>query len=180
MENIEVKVINSEVIRSQLRLVMAQSPKAVVLALNRTIENTKNEGVKGALSLYYTKKADIIHGLNVKKANEANLQASFTSKGSKLPLTSFRVVSVKRGTPVQVSVKKDGGDKLLHTPYFGHLGKGIFKRAEGGAYPVHTVYSVSAPQMIGEETLLSRLENFSNRKLEERLYHELSRLGGLK
>ena len=51
---------------------------------------------------------------------------------------------------------------------------------EDGSYPIHTKYGLSAPQMIGEETLLARLESFSNRKLEERLYHELSRLGGLK
>ncbi len=183
MGSIEIKVVNSEIVRSQLRLVAAQSPKAVVLALNRAIENTKNEGVRGALSLYYVKRADINHGLTIKRASIGNLQASFKSKGARLTLDSFRVVSVKRGVPVQVSVKKDGGDKQLHTPYFGWLGKsrsGIFKRVEDGAYPIHTVFGVSAPQMIGEETLLAKLENFSNRKLEERLYHELSRLGGLK
>lgn len=180
MGSIEIKVINSEVVRSQLRLVAAQSPKAVVLALNRAIENTKNEGVRGALSLYYVKRADINHGLTIKRASIGNLEASFKSKGPRLTLDSFRVVSVKRGVPVQVSVKKEGGDKQLYTPYFGHLGKGIFKRVEDGAYPIHTKYGVAVPQMIGEETLLAKLESFSNRKLEERLYHELSRLGGLK
>ena len=178
MQSIELKVLNSELVRNQISLVARQAPKAVVLALNRTIENTKNEGIKNALSLYFINRSVLSSSVNIKKASEGNFEASFISKGSKLPLASFKVTSLKRGSPVQVSVKKNTGDKTLNSPYFGHVGKGIFKRVEAGAYPVHTVYSVSAPQMLGEETLLGRLERFSNDKLEQRLFHELSRLGG--
>ncbi|TEB13367.1 phage tail protein [Pelotomaculum propionicicum] len=167
-----------------------QAPKAIMRALNRSVENARTNVVSSATEEYYVSATAVRKTITITKATEARLRVKVHSKDTGRELIDFKVSpknpGLKRPPAVQrVGVKKGSGLKDLPGAF---VRKGIktgkphvLKRTTSKRYPINVKYGISVPQMIGSKKVRLRIENEARAIFEKRLDHEISRiLGGNK
>ena len=114
---------------------------------------------------------------------------SIISSGKVIGLDHFRLnpKTRKKGKIVQVAVKKDGLKSLPNAFIAYHSGKlGAFKRTgrfitKNGRKreTIKRLMTVSAPQMLGNLSILEYLQGYADEKFRIRLDHEIDRVIGL-
>lgn len=178
---ITVKINESQY--NMINEIIKQSPQkinnAVSLSINRSLEMTRTEQIRRAMEKYSVKKKDLLEGLSLSKANSGNLLGKILSKGETIGLDHFKLnqKTRKNGKEVKVDVKKSGMKSLANAFIAYNDGRlGAFVRTSDARLPIKRLKGPSAPQMLGEMTIIEYLQGFVEDKFNMRLEHELERL----
>lgn len=169
---IEVQIEGIEIF-DQLQNSDKQLEKALYFAKNRALNTVKTELARGVPKKYDTKQKTIRDRTRVNKNT-----GEVSVKGSPIRLFKFRVTPTSpRRQLVTASVKR--ASKSLPHAFVaqmsnGHIG--IFERVGKSRYPIRQLYSVSAPQMAGNEEVLEGAMERASIVFDERLSHEIGRL----
>lgn len=169
---IEVQIEGIEIF-DQLKNSDKQLEKALYFAKNRALNTVKTELARGVPKKYDTKQKTIRDRTRVNKNT-----GEVSVKGSPIRLFKFRVTPTSpRRQLVTASVKrarKSLPHAFVQQMSNGHIG--IFERVGKSRYPIRQLYSVSAPQMAGEQEVLEGAMERASIVFDERLSHEIGRL----
>ena len=164
-------------------------PGCISRAINRSLEMVKTEQIRKTTESYYAQRSKLGSSINIFKTNKNNLLGSIISSGKVIGLDHFRLnpKTRKKGKIVQVAVKKDGLKSLPNAFIAYHSGKlGAFKRTgrfitKNGRKreTIKRLMTVSAPQMLGNLSILEYLQGYADEKFRIRLDHEIDRVIGL-
>ena len=169
---IEVQIEGIEIF-DQLKNSDKQLEKALYFAKNRALNTDKTELARGVPKKYDKKQKTIRDRTRV---NKNTGEVSVT--GSPIRLFKFRVTptSPKRQL-VTASVKR--ASKSLPNAFVQQMRNGtigVFERVGKSRYPIRQLYTVSAPQMAGNEEVLEGAMERASIVFDERLSHEIGRL----
>ncbi|WP_277220479.1 phage tail protein [Peptoniphilus vaginalis] len=169
---IEVQIEGIEIF-GQLKNADKQLEKALYFAKNRALNTVKTELARGVPKRYDTKQKTIRDRTRV---NKNTGEVSVT--GSPIRLFKFRVTPTSpRKQLVTASVKR--ASKSLPNAFVQQMRNGtigVFERVGKSRYPIRQLYSVSAPQMAGNEEVLEGAMERASIVFDERLSHEIGRL----
>ena len=169
---IEVQIEGIEIF-DQLKNSDKQLEKALYFAKNRALNTVKTELARGVPKKYDTKQKTIRDRTRV---NKNTGEVSVT--GSPIRLFKFRVTPTSpRKQLVTASVKR--ASKSLPNAFVQQMRNGtigVFERVGKSRYPIRQLYSVSAPQMAGNEEVLEAAMERASIVFDERLSHEIGRL----
>lgn len=169
---IEVQIEGIEIF-DQLKNSDKQLEKALYFAKNRALNTVKTELARGVPKKYDTKQKTIRDRTRVNKNT-----GEVSVKGSPIRLFKFRVTPTSpRKQLVTASVKR--ASKSLPNAFVQQMRNGtigVFERVGKSRYPIRQLYSVSAPQMAGEEEVLEGAMERASIVFDERLSHEIGRL----
>lgn len=169
---IEVQIEGIEIF-DQLKNSDKQLEKALYFAKNRALNTVKTELARGVPKRYDTKQKTIRDRTRV---NKNTGEVSVT--GSPIRLFKFRVTPTSpRKQLVTASVKR--ASKSLPNAFVQQMRNGtigVFERVGKSRYPIRQLYSVSAPQMAGNEEVLKGAMERASIVFDERLSHEIGRL----
>lgn len=169
---IEVQIEGIEIF-DQLKNADKQLEKALYFAKNRALNTVKTELARGVPKRYDTKQKTIRDRTRV---NKNTGEVSVT--GSPIRLFKFRVTPTSpRKQLVTASVKR--ASKSLPNAFVQQMRNGtigVFERVGKSRYPIRQLYSVSAPQMAGNEEVLEGAMERASIVFDERLSHEIGRL----
>lgn len=169
---IEVQIEGVEIF-DQLKNSDKQLEKALYFAKNRALNTVKTELARGVPKKYDTKQKTIRDRTRV---NKNTGEVSVT--GSPIRLFKFRVTPTSpRKQLVTASVKR--ASKSLPNAFVQQMRNGsigVFERVGKNRYPIRQLYSVSAPQMAGNEEVLEGAMERASIVFDERLSHEIGRL----
>ena len=154
------------------------APKAMSLALNRTVRSGKTEVSKQARAIYLIKKRDLDATISTRTAG---MRAEVRSKHvGMLPLYDFQVKPKRAfsGRLLHEAVKKGGGGTLgrafVGQMKSGHAG--VFARATDKRLPIRELWAISAPIMISQEPVAEPAMEKMNEVFQKRMDHEIGRL----
>ena len=157
-----------------------QLPGAIARAINRSLAMTKTEQLKRSTSMYTIVRGKLAESITEYKASSGNLTGKIYSSGKVIGLDHFKLspkTRLKKKKMVSVSVKK-GGMKTLPNAFIayndGRLG--AFERKGKKRLPIERKMGPSAPQMLGEMSILDYLQGFTEEKFNMRFEHEMGRL----
>lgn len=169
---IEVQIEGIEIF-DQLKNSDKQLEKALYFAKNRALNTVKTELARGVPKKYDTKQKTIRDRTRV---NKNTGEVSVT--GSPIRLFKFRVTPTSpRRQLVTASVKR--ASKSLPNAFVQQMRNGtigVFERVGKSRYPIRQLYTVSAPQMAGNEEVLEGAMERASIVFDERLSHEIGRL----
>lgn len=169
---IEVQIEGIEIF-DQLKNADKRLEKALYFAKNRALNTVKTELARGVPKKYDTKQKTIRDRTRV---NKNTGEVSVT--GSPIRLFKFRVTPTSpRRQLVTASVKR--ASKSLPNAFVQRMGNGttgVFERVGKSRYPIRQLYTVSAPQMAGNEEVLEGAMERASIVFDERLSHEIGRL----
>ena len=169
---IEVQIEGIEIF-DQLKNSDKQLEKALYFAKNSALNTVKTELARGVPKRYDTKQKTIRDRTRV---NKNTGEVSVT--GSPIRLFKFRVTPTSpRKQLVTASVKR--ASKSLPNAFVQQMRNGtigVFERVGKSRYPIRQLYSVSAPQMAGNEEVLEGAMERASIVFDERLSHEIGRL----
>lgn len=167
----------------------SELPSCISRAINRSLEMVKTEQIRKTTESYFAQKSKLLSSVNIFKTNKSNLTGSIISNGRAIGLDHFKLNPKTRtkGKIVQAAVKK-GGYKSLPNAFIaynsGHLGAfertGKFITKNGRKREtIKRLMSVSAPQMLGNLSILEYLQGYADEKFRIRLEHEINRVIGI-
>lgn len=169
---IEVQIEGIEIF-DQLKNSDKQLEKALYFAKNRALNTVKTELARGVPKKYDTKQKTIRDRTRVNKNT-----GEVSVKGSPIRLFKFRVTPTSpKNQLVTASVKR--AKKSLPNAFVQQMRNGtigVFERVGKSRYPIRQLYSVSAPQMAGEQEVLEGAMERASIVFDERLSHEIGRL----
>lgn len=158
--------------------------KALVRALNATVDQGKIEMARGINQEFRISVSEAKKRLDVKKATakgtlrfEAMLEATKRGQGRSMNMIAF-VTSEARKTKkgmsqVKFQIKRGGGRKSITGAFVGNKGRTLFIREGDGRLPIKALNTIDIPQMFNTKRINSvvrrvMLEKFSanfNREL---------------
>ena len=156
-------------------------PKAIVSALNRTIQTVGTDMKREAVARYEIKSGDVQKTLKLKRASASQMQAAAQSTGKPLGLFHFKVKPRKRPTKrikaVKVKIKKSDGYKEIKTNPKAFIANknalNVFKRVGEKRLPIVRLTTLSIPQMISNPEALANIQKHAEETLEKRTAHEI-------
>lgn len=169
-------------IRVELQKVAKQIPGATKSALNRTVDFTVTKTAKEVTNEYSIKKQFVTKTIKKVKARGKSLYAYISSRGGPLPLGNFSHTPKNfnsKAKAVKVKIKKNEGYKTVKTSPKAFVQKiygseaDIYKRKDNRRFPVIKLRSISVPQMINNEKIISSIQEAAGKKLQERINHEI-------
>lgn len=171
--DIKVNVNNAREVMEALRLKPEQVKQVIKSSVGRAVTMTKADIKRRARETYTVKAGELTKSLKVVKTG---LSGIIVSNGSPLPLTAFKtspakVTKSKRRFSAEV---KKGGLKPIKRGFL--IAKGPHQRTSLRKYPIKPLYGPSAPQMLGEDSVLDSINNKATENLEKRLVHEIGRV----
>ena len=162
----------------------SELPGCISRAINRSLEMVKTEQIRKTTESYFAQKSKLLSSVNIFKTNKSNLTGSIVSSGRVIGLDHFKLNPKTRakGKIVQAAVKK-GGYKSLPNAFIAYKSGnlGAFERTcklitKNGR---KRLMSVSAPQMLGNLSILEYLQGYADEKFRMRLEHEINRVIGI-
>ena len=180
----EIKIDESQLrfIESNFDNLKGKMPNALANAINRSMEMVKTEALRQATSKYTIKKGELSDSIKFTRSSGGNLTARIVSTGSVIGLDHFKSTPKTRGKykkTVNSIVKKGEGGSIPNAFIAYSDGRlGAFKRKSTKRLPIERLMGPSAPQMLGEDSILEYLQGFMEEKLNMRLEHEIERLMG--
>lgn len=172
-------------------------PSCISRALNRSLEMTKTEMLRKTTGQYTVKRSKLTKTINLFKSTESNLNGSIYSSGERIGLDHFKLTPKKHlyRKGVKVAVRKGPLKSITSEKAFiaysdGKLGAfvrtgkiGITKSRRTGKKrkqsTIRRLRSLSAPQMLGELSILEYLQGYADDKFRIRLEHEIDRVIGI-
>lgn len=155
--------------------------RALSNAINRGLSRTKTAATKRVKEVYTVKSTALTAGSNVtiNKASTGNLAGFVSFGGYKIPLYKFKVTPTAPGTrkPVQASVMKGGG-ATFEDAFIADMRSrtGVFERETPKRFPVEELMGLAPAQMVGNDRVITGLEDEVQQVVNERLEHEIDRL----
>lgn len=169
---IEVEIEGIEIF-DKLKNSDKQLEKALYFAKNRALNTVKTELARGVPKQYDTSQKTIRERTRVNKNS-----GEVSVKGSPIRLFKFKVTPTSPKRQLVTASVKRARKSLPHAFVAqmknGHIG--IFERTKKSRYPIKQLYSVSAPQMAGNEEVLESAMERASIVFDERLDHEIGRL----
>lgn len=168
--------------------------RALSNAINRGLSKVKTGATKRVKEVYTVKSGALTSATNtrVQRASVGDLTGYIYYSGCKIPLYKFKVTG---NSKVHATVKKGGGgtfeDAFIAQMSNGQLGvfertgeQGIISRlakAKNQRGTAHTEkveekMGLSAVQMIGNEQVITQVEEEAQKTVNERIEHEIDRL----
>lgn len=153
-----------------------EMPAAAISAVNRTLDYVNTRLGKLITTEYNIKVSDVKATITKSKARKGNLLAFLKSTGPRLTLGRF-VFGRSKGA-VKVKVKKSDGAKAVRTDPKAFVQvlsgrKQVMKRQGKKRFPVDLLRSISIPQMIDSLNVSEKIQEEANKKLAERIEHEI-------
>lgn len=187
--NINTKQIDR--LSKELKGFEKEVSKATALALNRTVDHIYTQVGRIIPKAYQIKASEVKGSLSKNKPSQNNLTASVESRGHVLSMAHFPFTpkTAKRSkrsvldTAVMVAIKK--GQRVLSRKGFvastgakspDKVQYNVFKRTGKGHFPIETIKTLSIPQMITNEKVAEQVQESSQKMLDQRLDHEITRL----
>lgn len=156
--------------------------RAAALAANRASLAARTFGLRKLMATYTTKRSQIMQTLVMTRATKTDLEAGFSSKGKRIPLTSFQMRPRRpttRGERLTFSVRSGSAGKTIGHG-FANVTKGgrlmALQRDGRARYPIHGLFGPAAPQMLGEEGVREEIETRAQSILDRRFDHEIGRM----
>lgn len=163
-----------------LRAFEKEMPGAAASALNRTVDFINTKIGKIVTSEYAIKTSDVKKTITKNKARKGDLSASLVSRGHTLSMSHFPFTPKQPGIKkkVKVKIKKSDGMKVINTDpkAFVQVMKNslnVFKRVGPDRKPVVLLRTLSIPQMINSENVEKEIQEAADKKLGERIEHEI-------
>ena len=155
-------------------------PKAISLAVNRTLEGMKTDAVKETQEKYFAKPSDIRKTLTLKKTNQGNLVGMMISKGTRKTLADYQLTpkTPRKGSQILQGAVKRGGLKTLRDAFLVRRG-GKYKpyvRNGSGKWNIQPLISPAIPQIMKNDKTVASLEVKATERFEKRLNHEVARM----
>lgn len=151
-------------------------------AVNRAITASRQEAVRLTREAYTVRAGTVRESLTLKKASAKNPEGSITSKGKPIPLVEFSHNPTSPGVrrQVRVAVKKENrkairGAFIASASGSSRKGYQIFIRKGRERGPIKMLFGPSAPQMIGNENVLKKMEERAAEIFNRRFDHEVGR-----
>lgn len=155
--------------------------KVLAKSVNRSITSVRTEAVRKTREIYTVKARDVRDTIHLTRSKPSRLTGVISSVGSALPLSSFdhrpTTVNGKRRTPIRVTVKR-GEHQALDRAFIARVGgnKSIYERVGKKRMPIRKLYSLSVPQMIGNEGTVQSMADKARETMDKRLDHEIDRV----
>ena len=165
---------------------------AVSHAVNRSLESFKTINVRETASKYFVKQKDVRDSMKVQKSSGGDMHGAVVSRGKRHLLADYKISPTSpksRGkTEIKGAVKREGGLKKLRDKPF------MVKRAGGKYFPffrvgyrrearkygdIRAYVSPSFPQIVKNKETVAEAEKKARETFENRLEHELKRVGAL-
>lgn len=179
---IDIKVDTKEIerINTLLSNVPGGMEKATSNAIGRAMQSSRTAATRKVRETYDIRSKDVRGTINLKRSG---LTGSMISRGSTIPLAKFKVSpnkpNPKRRKPIVASVKKSGGAlKGAFVPQLNSGHSGVFTRVGLSRLPIKELHGPSAPQMLGEKSVIEEVERTAEETMTQRLSHEAVRLLG--
>lgn len=172
-------------IEKQLGSLSNQAPKVLMRAVNDTARQAQRDLFREAKKTYTTKASSFKNkdrALKIKRANQSSLQAHLLSNGEPLALYGFKVSASESATKAKVKTANGMKNLIVDNRWAfvtkmgsGHVG--VFQRQGDSRLPIHEFFSVSVPQMIGnEQEVYGKLEPEFQSMLESNIQREIQRV----
>lgn len=170
--------------------------RAATAAINHSLGKAKTKLKRKITETYYIKNSDIEKTLSIKKANFSTLAGTISSRSKRTSLPKMKLK--KSGKNMFVGIKKAEGIQLLSgkselygKPFTakmknGHIG--VFQRktsrrigvgsqkSEEQENPIQELYTISIPQMAGNQGVQKYIEEEAGKLVNERFEHEVDRI----
>lgn len=163
-----------------LSSVQKELPGCISRALNRSLEMVKTEQVRRAVKKYNVKSSKILSTVNIFKSSNSTLEGKIISGGRSIGLDYFKLTPKKRlerRRTVQAEVKRTGLKSIPNAFIAYRSGKlGAFVRTSESSFPIRRLVGPSAPQMLGNQSILDFLQGYTDEKFRIRLDHEIDRV----
>lgn len=182
VDGLEKSIANLEQYKKEI-------PACISRAINRSLEMVKTEQIRKTMESYSVQRSKLSSTINIFKSNKDNLSANLSSRGKVIGLDHFRLNPKTRSkkATVKVEVQKTGYKSLPNAFIAYHSGKlGAFERT--GSFgrngnnkleKIRRLTGPSAPQMLGNLSILDYLQGYADEKFRMRFEHELDRVIGL-
>lgn len=173
----------------------SELPACISRAINRSLEMAKTEQIRKTMEIYYVKRNKLSSTINVFKSTKSSLKGEITSGGRPIGMNHFLLnpkTRPKSGRKmVTGAIKRDGIKNLPNAFIAYYSGKlGAFKRVNGfkeiqgkrkiiKRQKIDRLRGPSAPQMLGNLSILEYLQGYADEKFRMRLDHEIDRVIGL-
>ena len=141
-------------IERRLGKMKSEAPKALKTALNATAKNARTDLAHKAQATYAVKVGGFASEMRLIPATAGNLVAILRSRGASLEMRYFSVQGGTGGPPLTVMVKRTTGRHTIGKGFRNTLGSGgkvPAMRHGSERLPIKKLFSVSIPQMIGNE-----------------------------
>lgn len=187
-----------EKVNSMIQGISSDDGKAIIArALNRAVDTGRVSATTSAREEYTAKRKDLTSTIKVTRATAKNLNAYIVSKGSGIPLGSFKVrpstPNGRRRKPIEVQVRAGMGDAV--PGFIARVGgkNGVWARRSvisrsGSPSKYHyrdskgrvreeirQLYGPSAPQMLGSDNVSEAVRKSTLEAFDKRLDHEINR-----
>lgn len=151
-------------------------------AINRGLSHTKTQAFRQVKKVYAVKQAALNETTTtrIRKASTGNLAGAVSFSSVKIPLYQFRVTpkEPRKGQKVRAGVMKGSGETFDHAflakMRSGHIG--IFERLTSKRLPIEEIMGLSASQMVQNQVIMDQLTEEAQKKVDERLEHEIERI----
>ncbi len=160
-------------IEAQLQGVKNGAPRAMKRAINRTVTYGKTLSKKLIREEYTINAQAVTRATTTEKANSGSLHGVIRFRGRPKQLRNFSKRKTQKG--VAVAVKKGSGRSLIPRSFIRTINSGpaILRRAGAARYPIEVLHGPSVPQMAGNVNVAPRIKTQVQKKLGERLEHEV-------
>ncbi|CVK18466.1 phage tail protein [Sporomusa sphaeroides] len=158
-------------------------PKVLANAINRAAEGARTDAVTKAKEDYTITAGRVRETISISKASTSNLSAAVTSRGRPRALSYYKIrpgkVTKRRPADgVYAQVKRSGGGTIAKSfvakMSSGHVG--VFNRTSAGRFPIVQRHGPSVAQMLESKSVSQYVEAGANRRLSDRLNHEINRM----
>lgn len=156
--------------------------RAFFNVINRALGTVRSQSGKEIRQTYNIKQSDITANQNMKmkRATAGDLVGTIEFAGTVIPLKRFKVTpSAPSQKTVSVSVLKSEGGKRLQSAYVADLGKygvGVFERLTRRRETSQQLYGPSTAHMMGNENVLSNVEDAAQETIDKRVEQEINRI----
>lgn len=160
------------------------TPKAVVRAMNRTIQSVRTEASRQVRASYTVKANDFKQHVKIKKATPKDLEAQFsgTSLKQTMSLSHFKIqprtdTTGNKRRPVKVTIKKGSPFKVEK----GFVWNGnVYQREGRDRLPIKVMSGPTVPRMLNNDEIIQKLRVKAQETFIKRLEHEIyAQLEGL-
>lgn len=175
-----------ENIEARLLGIKNGSTRVIKNALNKAVEIARDDIVKKVQETYTVNpKSAITKTIEIKKANNKDLTASITSRGTAVPLIKFNVRPSKpqykrKNRSILYAEVKRGEGGIIKRAFVtrgrktGNLG--VFERVGTSRYPIYQKYGPSIPTMVGSRNIRLHVETNARKILNQIIEEEIEKL----
>lgn len=152
--------------------------KALMRAINRTLDTAKTKIASLVTEQYAIKSRDVKAAFSLHKASKSSLEAELEISGPRIGYSHFKVsprsdTTGRNRKAVKVEVKKGSP----FTVEKGFVWKGnVFRRDGNDRLPVTRMSGPAVAQMAGSEEVMQQVEEHVNEHFSKNLDHEVTAL----